>query len=237
MRSGSSADADRVGGGDLHQPVLDRRGTSRPACAGRAGSRAISRDGRDPGTPRRSASGCCASCSRSSATAACLASVGMGALHRSLARSRRAAVGAPARGPMLPCDGLAPRRRLTSTRRGVRPPREGGAIRSCLGVLAGVPGAAAPVRSGGSSPDRHATCGPRAQAVFGWYPSVLCQMTRLSAVIAGLVAGDSPAGGSGYATAAARIAGHVDPDARAHRAGDRQRPEVLCPWRPRAWPG
>ena len=45
-------------------------------------------------------------------------------------------------------------------------------MRSCLGMLTVVPGASAPVRSGGSSPDRHLECGLRAQAVFGWYPSI-----------------------------------------------------------------
>jgi len=54
-----------------------------------------------------------------------------------------------------------------------RCPPAGGSHWSCLGVLAVVPGRALrhrPIRSGGSSPDRHGTegpCGPRAQAVCG----------------------------------------------------------------------
>src|SRR5215213_2869259 len=138
------------------------------------------------------------SCSRRSATAATLASVGIGAL-RSLWRAagaRRWALGREADAPLR----RAPEKDADLKVQGRRSPPKGERSVPASACSPGVPGAIAPIRSGGSSPDRHAKCGPRAQAVFGW----LFRRLTLPAIAGGLRS--MPDFGSGVDQAAAAAA-------------------------------
>ena len=164
------------------------------------------------------------SSSFSAATVSRLASVGMGT-SRGTARSRRAAVA-----PIRPRGRFAPATVHLRLQGGATRVREARPASACSPSSPG----AIPVRCGGSSPDRPAPGsrrGPRAQAVLG------VRRIRLSATRRGQpatvaaygAAGRSPGGGR-------RRSGHrggedardVDPDARAHGAGDRQALEVLA---------
>ena len=159
--------------------------------------------------------------------------------------------------PRIPCDGRPEGDALTA---GGAPAREGGGIRSCLGVLAVVPGQApGPVRRIKSRPSRRVRpADPRCLersvdccSIAGGPSDMRCcargersrvqpkadeHGRRTRCVATAMVATSLPARTSGRG-GRGEDARDVDPDARPHRRWRWSGSAGRCPWRRPAWPG
>ncbi len=226
MSSGLERGADRVGSRDPHQPVLDdavrhvllRQGSPDLGDLLHREAAVLGHDHR-PGVREFLAK---------------LGDRGLFGLCRHMASIRygtRPACGGGSSGsaPGLPCDGShgnLPREADPGSQG--RTHRCGGGT-DCLGVLVVVPCPTVRVAAGPVRRIKSGTTTPKVAR----YGRRLSAAVRLSIVRWRASRPPSrqwcrrPAGGD-QAAAAARVRRHVDPDARAHRAGDRQRAQVLA---------